>query len=94
MGLVCMYFPLGLTCLLTCQSVHVLVNLYVCIGLGMHSPCVCIFVPAFFYVHLPLNLSLSLCMACSIILSLGMHIWLSTYIAGVSSPLMSLSAGP
>ena len=68
-------------CLHMCGSVHVSVDPHVCIGLGVHSSVsVCIFVPASFYVHLPLNLFIP--EFDSLILSLGIHISLPTHMRG------------
>lgn len=68
-------------CLHMCGSVHVSVDPYVCIGLGVYSSVsVCIFVPASFYVHLPLNLFIP--EFDSLILSLGIHVSLPTHMRG------------
>lgn len=68
-------------CLHMCGSVHVSVDPHVCIGLGVYSSVsVCIFVPASFYVHLPLNLFIP--EFDSLILSLGIHVSLPTHMRG------------
>lgn len=76
------------TCLHTCGCVHVFVDLYVCIGLGVHSS---VSASLFLPLCVSPSESLSIPVFDSLILSLGIHVCLSTYMGG-SLALLCFSA--